>query len=66
MRQFSTIVSPCDFVGGRAGPHGALKVHVVTLLDVGGVEAAAKGEGTAWHNWKTTKQIFIEIFQNQF
>ena len=52
MRQFSTIVSPCDFVGGRAGPYGALEVHVVPLLDVGGVEAAAKGEGTAWHNWK--------------
>ena len=58
MRQFSTIVSPCDFVGGRAGPHGALEVHVVALLDVGGVEAAAKGEGTAWHNWKKINIIF--------
>ena len=39
--QFSAIVSPCDFVWRRAGPDGALKIDVVTLLDIWGIETTS-------------------------
>ena len=38
MRQFATIVSPGDFVGGGTGSYGAFEIDVIALLDVGGVE----------------------------
>ena len=42
MRQFATIVSPGDFVGGGTGSHGAFEIDVISLFDVGGVEAGAQ------------------------
>ena len=42
VRELTAVVSPRDLVGGGAGFHPALEVHVVSLLDVGRVEAGAE------------------------
>ena len=42
MGQFPTIVPPSDFIGLRIGSDRAFKIDIVTFLDIGSIQIAAK------------------------
>ena len=45
MTKLTHIVLPCNLVRPRTGSDGAFEVDVVPLLDVGGVQRGAQGQG---------------------
>ena len=45
-------MSPGDLVGPGISFDGAFKVDIVTLLDVGSVQAGPQGQGRAGYIWK--------------
>ena len=55
--EFTHIVSPGNLVGPGISFDGALEVHVVTLLDVGGVQAGPQGQGGAGYIYKGLKSM---------
>ena len=50
-------MSPGNLVGPGISFDGALEVHVVTLLDVGGVQAGPKGQRGAGYIYKGLNSI---------